>query len=216
MPRRQRIEITILLSLGFIVTGAAVVRTYYIWKGLVATYDETWYAFPLWIMAAVEVDLSIVSGLVVFSPEVSAHTCQICACIPYIRPLFVRAAKPLVKSVSSRLSTMCCTGHSDQDDSYDAIASVEAGKTVSSENTEMTATFSDSTLRPSSPISTATTLRDRDSALALSSHPPGSKDREKRRSQASLRAAIAKSDRNSQPLTTWEEGLREDEREEKK
>lgn len=60
MPVRQRIGAILLLSLGFVVTIAGVVRTYYIWKSLMDSYDETWFSYPLWIAAAVEIDLAVV------------------------------------------------------------------------------------------------------------------------------------------------------------
>lgn len=66
MPMRQRVGVVCLLSLGFIVTIAGVVRTYYIWKSLVDSYDQTWFAYPLWIAAAVEIDLSVVSAVFLF------------------------------------------------------------------------------------------------------------------------------------------------------
>ncbi|KAL0255118.1 hypothetical protein SLS55_009647 [Diplodia seriata] len=61
MPVQQRIGVMVLLSLGLVVVVAGVVRTYYIWKGLIASYDETWYTFPLWIAAAVEINLGVYS-----------------------------------------------------------------------------------------------------------------------------------------------------------
>jgi hypothetical protein len=60
MPLRQRISVSLLFGLGFVVIVAGTVRTYYIWKGLMASYDETWYAYPLWICAAVEIDVGVV------------------------------------------------------------------------------------------------------------------------------------------------------------
>jgi hypothetical protein len=63
MPKRQRIAVAILFSLGLIVTIAGIVRTWYIYKSLIAEYDLTWYAYPLWIAAAVEIDLGVVSSL---------------------------------------------------------------------------------------------------------------------------------------------------------
>jgi hypothetical protein len=63
MPRQQRVAVVILFSLGFIVTIAGIVRTWYIYKSLIAEYDITWYAYPLWIAAAVEIDLGVVSFL---------------------------------------------------------------------------------------------------------------------------------------------------------
>lgn len=62
MPKRQRIAVAILFSFGFIVTIAGIVRTWYIYKSLIAEYDLTWYAYPLWIAAAVEIDLGVVSS----------------------------------------------------------------------------------------------------------------------------------------------------------
>lgn len=61
MPLRDRIGVCILLCLGFIVTIAGAIRTYYIWKSLLDSWDETWLAFPLWISAAVEIHLAVVS-----------------------------------------------------------------------------------------------------------------------------------------------------------
>jgi hypothetical protein len=61
MPRRQRFAVAILFGLGFIVTIAGVVRTWYIYRSLFREYDQTWYAYPLWIAAAIEIDLGVVS-----------------------------------------------------------------------------------------------------------------------------------------------------------
>lgn len=61
MRLKYRIGVSVLFGLGFIVIVAGIVRTYYIWKGLMDTYDETWYAYPLWIAAAVEIDVGVVS-----------------------------------------------------------------------------------------------------------------------------------------------------------
>jgi hypothetical protein len=61
MPLKQRIGICILLSAGIVVTIAGVIRTYFIWKSLIDTYDETWFTYPLWICAALEIDIAVVS-----------------------------------------------------------------------------------------------------------------------------------------------------------
>lgn len=68
MPLRQRIGVCILLCLGFVVTIAGSIRTYFIWKSLIATWDETWYSYPLWIAAAVEIDLAVVGESSIFLP----------------------------------------------------------------------------------------------------------------------------------------------------
>ncbi|KAK5705189.1 hypothetical protein LTR97_002306 [Elasticomyces elasticus] len=86
MPMRQRIGVSVLFGLGFIVIVAGSVRTYYIWKGLMATWDETWYAYPLWIAAAVEIDVGV-----------------ICACAPALKTLlhFTKVANRLSHPFSS-------------------------------------------------------------------------------------------------------------------
>jgi hypothetical protein len=61
MPLRQRIGVCVLLSAGIIVTVAGIVRTWFIYKSLIATYDETWFTYPLWICAALEIDIAVVS-----------------------------------------------------------------------------------------------------------------------------------------------------------
>lgn len=86
LPLRQRIGVVILLSLGFIVTIAGIVRTYYIWRALIDTYDESWYTYPLWIAAAVEIDLGL-----------------LCACAPALRTLFTTYF-PNAGSYASRVS----------------------------------------------------------------------------------------------------------------
>jgi hypothetical protein len=60
MPLRDRIGVVVLLSAGIIVTIAGVLRTVFIWQSLISTYDESWGTYPLWICAAVEIDLAVV------------------------------------------------------------------------------------------------------------------------------------------------------------
>jgi hypothetical protein len=77
------------------VMAYTVDRTYFIWKSLIDSYDETWFAYPLWICAAVEIDLAV-----------------ICACAPTIRPLLIKLTKPLITSVTSLYSKGSRTGYS--------------------------------------------------------------------------------------------------------
>ena len=67
MPRRQRFAVAMLFGMGIIVTIAGIVRTFYIYKSLISEYDQTWYAYPLWIAAAVEIDLGVVCPSFKFS-----------------------------------------------------------------------------------------------------------------------------------------------------
>ncbi|PSN58951.1 hypothetical protein BS50DRAFT_444984, partial [Corynespora cassiicola Philippines] len=73
LPLKQRVALVLLFSLGLIVTGAGIVRCYYSYKSLIAEYDVTWYAYPLWIASAVEIHLGI-----------------ICASAPPLRPLLAK------------------------------------------------------------------------------------------------------------------------------
>jgi hypothetical protein len=61
MPRSQRFGVAVLFGLGIIVSVAGVVRTWFIYRSLFGEYDQTWYAYPLWIAAAIEIDLGVVS-----------------------------------------------------------------------------------------------------------------------------------------------------------
>jgi hypothetical protein len=61
MRLRERMAVASLFGMGLIVTAAGVVRTWYIYRSLFNEYDQTWYAYPLWIAAAVEIDLGVVS-----------------------------------------------------------------------------------------------------------------------------------------------------------
>jgi hypothetical protein len=57
---RQRWTVISLLSLGYFVSMAGIVRTYFIFK-LFTTYDLTWWSGPQWICSEVEIDLALVS-----------------------------------------------------------------------------------------------------------------------------------------------------------
>lgn len=63
LPLKQRLGVMVLLCLGIIVTAAGTVRTYFVWLSLIGSWDETWYAYQLWISACVEIDLAVVSSI---------------------------------------------------------------------------------------------------------------------------------------------------------
>ncbi|CAK1354091.1 unnamed protein product [Cercospora beticola] len=63
MPLKHRVGVCVLLGLGFIVTIAGVLRTYFIWQSLISSWDVTWYSYPLWICATIEIDLAVVSSI---------------------------------------------------------------------------------------------------------------------------------------------------------
>ncbi|KAK5127286.1 hypothetical protein LTR08_004449 [Meristemomyces frigidus] len=75
--------------MGLVVTIAGVIRTYFIWKSLMDSYDETWFAYPLWIAAAVEIDLAV-----------------ICACAPAWKSLLQQPIQDFSSRVSSKISSL--------------------------------------------------------------------------------------------------------------
>lgn len=89
MPLWHRIGVCVLLCLGIVVTIAGSLRTYWTWKSLMASYDETWYAYPLWIAAAVEIDVGV-----------------ICACAPALKSILQRPIRRLSSKISSKLSSL--------------------------------------------------------------------------------------------------------------
>lgn len=68
MPLRQRIGACLLLSLGLIITLAGCARTFFVWKSLDNSWDQTWWVYPLYICATMELDIAVVS-LTVFGRE---------------------------------------------------------------------------------------------------------------------------------------------------
>ncbi|RYO35209.1 hypothetical protein AA0113_g11557 [Alternaria arborescens] len=95
MRLRERIAVASLFGMGLIVTAAGVVRTWYIYRSLFNEYDQTWYAYPLWIAAAVEIDLGV-----------------ICASAPVLKPLFAKIPFSLSKSLSGGISFKKSAGDS--------------------------------------------------------------------------------------------------------
>lgn len=59
LPLHLWLGVLILLCLGFIVTAAGIVRVYFSYA-IIAHFDETWISYPLWIAAAIEVNIGLV------------------------------------------------------------------------------------------------------------------------------------------------------------
>ncbi|RMZ69388.1 integral membrane [Pyrenophora seminiperda CCB06] len=94
MPLSQRIAVAMLFGMGLIVTAAGIVRTWFIYRSLFNEYDQTWYAYPLWISAAVEIDLGV-----------------ICASAPVLKPLLTKIPFSLSRYLTSGISFRKSTGH---------------------------------------------------------------------------------------------------------
>lgn len=60
LTKRQRWTIASVLSLGVLIFVVGVVRTYFVYKCLLDTWDMTWWATPQWICSEVENNLALV------------------------------------------------------------------------------------------------------------------------------------------------------------
>jgi hypothetical protein len=58
--KRQKYGVAILLGLGYVVTAAGALRTYFTWKTFFGTNDTTWFEYPAFLASAVENDLAVV------------------------------------------------------------------------------------------------------------------------------------------------------------
>ncbi|EME42364.1 hypothetical protein DOTSEDRAFT_133091, partial [Dothistroma septosporum NZE10] len=67
VPKRQKLALNLIFAMGFLVTGAGIGRTFYLWK-INHTYDTSWAGFSLFVWSVVECHLAIV-----------------CACAPSLR-----------------------------------------------------------------------------------------------------------------------------------
>ena len=112
MPLKQRVGVCILLCLGLIVTIAGAIRTYYTWKSLMASWDETWYGYPLYIAAIVEIDLGLVRKRSIFGMTFVLTNSQICSCAPAWKSLLQRPITELFSKVSSKLSSLKASSNS--------------------------------------------------------------------------------------------------------
>jgi hypothetical protein len=83
----QKRAVVVLLGMGYIVTAAGAVRSYYSYYILWRTYDETWYEYYGFVASTIENDLAVV-----------------CACAPALRPLVSRMATSM-STVQSYLSS---------------------------------------------------------------------------------------------------------------
>lgn len=62
LPTRQRLAVISIFGLGAVVNVAGSVRTVYVWKSQIASYDQTWQGWPILVAAAVEISLGLVCG----------------------------------------------------------------------------------------------------------------------------------------------------------
>jgi hypothetical protein len=103
MPLRQRLAVALLFGMGIIVTVAGIIRTWFIYRSLFNEWDATWYSYPLWIAAAIEIDLGVVS-ITSSHLRVILTSDQICASAPVLRPLLSKIPFSLSATFSRGIS----------------------------------------------------------------------------------------------------------------
>ncbi|KAF2399187.1 hypothetical protein EJ06DRAFT_75270 [Trichodelitschia bisporula] len=92
MAPSQRYAVAGLLALGYAVTAAGAIRTYYAWKVFYSTYDATWWQTPAFLACTIENDVAI-----------------ICACVPALRPLLAPIFKGRFGSLFTKVKTLSKT-----------------------------------------------------------------------------------------------------------
>ncbi|PYI09979.1 integral membrane protein [Aspergillus sclerotiicarbonarius CBS 121057] len=70
LPARQRLAVISIFGLGIVVNIAGSVRTVYVWKSMMNSYDTTWMGWPILLAGSIEINLAM-----------------ICASAPALRPL---------------------------------------------------------------------------------------------------------------------------------
>ena len=102
LPTRQRLAVMSIFGLGILVNVAGTVRTVYVYKSMLGTYDMTWMGWPILLSAAIEINLGL-----------------ICASAPALRPLLTAVVPRLLQttryyynSSSKRASKLLSAGPS--------------------------------------------------------------------------------------------------------
>jgi hypothetical protein len=83
LPTRQRIAVISIFSLGIVVNIAGSVRTVYVYKSMVASYDTTWLGWPVLLAASVEINIGLVCSL--DEMGVIVHGSQMTRFVPLLR-----------------------------------------------------------------------------------------------------------------------------------
>lgn len=65
LPARQRLAVMSIFGLGIFVDVAGAIRTAYVWKSMISSYDTTWEGWPVLLAATVEINLGLVCKLII-------------------------------------------------------------------------------------------------------------------------------------------------------
>jgi len=60
IPRRQKLALGAIFSVGFFLCVCAILRSWYIYRTYYTTYDMTWEAQPAWLWLSIEANLAII------------------------------------------------------------------------------------------------------------------------------------------------------------
>jgi hypothetical protein len=115
MTKHQRYGICILLGLGYFVTAAGALRTYFTYKVFFGgNYDQTWTQYPAFLASAVENDIAVIT-----------------ACIPALRPLLQPLFGPPLGSIKSKFRNLTGQLSNNSKDTISQLSRVrEAENTV--------------------------------------------------------------------------------------
>ncbi|KAL4870530.1 hypothetical protein BDV12DRAFT_55516 [Aspergillus spectabilis] len=108
LPVRQRLAVIAIFGLGIMVDVAGSVRTVYVWKSMVASYDITWEGWPVLLAATIEINVGL-----------------ICTSAPALRPL-VNFCLPRLLGSTHRYGSNRYQGRSRQ--SWKLRSSITASK----------------------------------------------------------------------------------------
>ncbi|ORY09412.1 hypothetical protein BCR34DRAFT_568358 [Clohesyomyces aquaticus] len=101
MSRSKRVGTLSMLSLGFAITAAGCVRTYYSWYASTGNHDLAWDSWFLAVAVLAEVNLGLM-----------------CCCAPTIRVLIAKRVAPVLNSGLAKLSSSRQKGNSVSSESY--------------------------------------------------------------------------------------------------
>ncbi|KAJ9227202.1 hypothetical protein DTO027B5_791 [Paecilomyces variotii] len=88
LPVRQRMAVISIFGVGIVVNVAGAIRTAFVYKSLIASYDSTWVGWPIFLAAAIEINLGL-----------------ICASAPALRPLVAHFVPRLFQSTRNLASS---------------------------------------------------------------------------------------------------------------
>lgn len=76
LPVRQRMAVISIFGVGIVVNVAGAIRTAFVYKSLIASYDSTWVGWPIFLAAAIEINLGLVRYFETPLPHCVSANCR--------------------------------------------------------------------------------------------------------------------------------------------